>query len=73
LEDRTDNLNQLVLDLGKSIEANTHTVQEQNATIERSFRELSRGIQLIRDKQVCICIGRLVMHAMHIAPAGGNA
>lgn len=52
LEERTDNLNQLVVDLGKSIEANTQAVQEQNATIERSFRELARGLQLIRDKQV---------------------
>ena len=52
MEDRTDNLNQLVVDLGKSIEANTHAVQEQTATVERSFRELARGIQLIRDKQV---------------------
>lgn len=56
LEDRTDNLNQLVVDLGKSIEANTHAVQEQTATVERSFRELARGIQLIRDKQVSSCI-----------------
>ena len=55
LEDRTDNLNQLVVDLGKSIEANTHAVQEQTATVERSFRELARGIQLIRDKQVFSC------------------
>ena len=56
MEDRTDNLNQLVVDLGKSIEANTHAVQEQTATVERSFRELARGIQLIRDKQVFGCI-----------------
>lgn len=52
LEERTDNLNQLVVDLGKSIEANTRAAQEQNSSIERSFRELARGIQLIRDKQV---------------------
>ncbi len=63
LEDRTEALNQLVLDLGKSVEANTHAGQEQNASIERSFRELARGVQLIRDKQVCSA-GYIMMGAV---------
>lgn len=54
IESRCETIDQAVVDLREVGSVRDETVKERLQSIERQLREIFRGVQLIRDKQVCM-------------------